>query len=217
MYRFISIAICCSTLFLLACAGPAPEPEPGMEVLQHARGEEMQVAADVDWGSYTKIILHNAPVAFIDGWRSNQERLHGKALSDEDVERFASGVSDQMASAIIRAFAGRGGYEMTSEPGPGVMVFQPNIVDLDITATGWVQNSILESLPDSRGRMTTEMVIRDSVTDELLAVAWQNQTDPRQGEMELTVNVNNTQAMRLMLRNFADWLHKQLEKTEANP
>ena len=106
---------------------------------------------------------------------------------------------------------------MTREPGPGVMVFQPNIRDLDITATGWVQNSILESLPDTRGRMTTEMVIRDSVTDELLAVAWQNQTDPRQGEMELTINVNNTQAMRLMTRNFADWLFRQLEKAKDNP
>lgn len=212
MYRLMTSAVLCFTTFLMGCAGPAPVPEPGLEVLQHARGEEMQVATDVDWNSYEKIILHSAPVAFTDNWRSNQERLHGKEMRDEDVERFAAAVSGQLNKVMYKTFSESGGYELTSESGPGVMVFMPNIVDLDIAAIGLVQNSILESLPDSRGRMTTEMVIRDSVSNKLLAVAWQDQTDPRQGDMEMTTNVSNTQAIRLMSQNFASWLLKQLEK-----
>ena len=51
--------------------------------------------------------------------------------------------------------------------------------------------------------------------DELLAVAWQRQNDPRRGEMEMTVNVSNEQAFRLMSRNFARWLLKQLDEAKS--
>lgn len=215
MFRFTIFAMLFVTVLLLGCAGPEPVPESGMEVIQHARGEEMQVATGVDWNSYTKIILHTAPVAFTENWRKNQERLHGREMRDVDVQRIEDAVSGQLSRAMHRAMVERGGYELTSEPGPGVMVFMPNIVDLDITATGWVESSILESLPDTRGAMTTEVVIRDSVSDELLAVAWQQQRDPRRGDLERTVNVNNSQAIRLMSQHWADWLLKQLEEAKA--
>ena len=215
MYRLVNYTFYCFTLFLLGCAGPAPVPEPGMKVIQHDRGEEMQVATDVDWNSYTKIILHSAPVAFKENWRSNQERIHGKKMRDEDVERIQAAVSDQLAKAMFKTLSERGGYEMTSESGPGVLVFMPNVIDLDVAETGWVQNSILESLPDTRGSMTTELVIRDAMSDRLLAVGWQDQSDPRQGDMEMTISVSNASAFRLMSQNFADWVLRQLEKARS--
>jgi hypothetical protein len=215
MKRFITYALLSLTTFLLGCAGPAPAPEPGMQVIQHGRGEEMQVATGVDWNGYSKILLHAAPVEFTDNWRSNQERLHGRELRDEDVERIKASVSGQLSKALVRALSERGGYEMTTESGPGVMEFMPNIVDLDIAATGWVQSSILESLPAYRGGMTIELVIRDSVSDELLAVAWQNQSDPYEYDMDRTANFSNALAFRTMSNTWADWLLKQLEKARS--
>jgi hypothetical protein len=215
MKRFITYALLSLTTFLLGCAGPAPAPEPGMQVIQHGRGEEMQVATGVDWNGYSKILLHAAPVEFTDNWRSNQERLHGRELRDEDVVRIKASVSGQLSKALVRALSERGGYEMTTESGPGVMEFMPNIVDLDIAATGWVQSSILESLPAYRGGMTIELVIRDSVSDELLAVAWQNQSDPYEYDMDRTANFSNALAFRTMSNTWADWLLKQLEKARS--
>ena len=217
MNRFKTFVMMCLTSLLVGCAGSAPEPEPGMQVIQHGRGEEMQVATGVDWNSYTKIILHTAPVEFRENWRSNQERLHGRDMRDEDVARIKAGVSGQLGRAMYKTLSERGDYELTSESGPGVMVFMPNIVDVDIVATGWVESSILESLPDSRGSMTTELVIRDSMSDKLLAVAWQEQRDPRQGDMEMTTNVSNAQAVRLMSRSFANWILGRLDEVRAEP
>ena len=215
MNRYPTFATLISTALLLACAGPAPTPEPGMKVLHHAWGEEMQVATDADWSGYTKIILHTAPVAFIENWRRNQERLHGKEIRDEDVERIRKAVSDRLVQAMSAALTEQGGYELTSESGPGVMDFQPNIVDLNVRATGWVQNTILEYLPDSRGEMTVEVVIRDSESDKLLAVASQQQSDPRQGDMERTLSVSNAHAFRLMSKSWASWLVDQLDQARS--
>ena len=214
MNRLIRFTALCGTTFLLSCAGPAPEPEPGLEVLLYGHGQEMQVAPDVDWNSYTKVILHEAPVEFMDNWRRNEERLHGRALRDEDVARIEAAVSGRLAKAMYETLSERGGYELTSESGPGVMVLMPNIVDLNIQATGWVQGSIVESLHHTRGSMTTELVIRDAVSDKLLAVAWQHQLDA-QSDMEMTTSVSNAYAFRLMSESFAVWILQRLDDLKA--
>jgi len=213
--RSLTFTTAVLALLLTACATPEPTPEPGMEILQHSRNEEMQVTTGVDWNSYTKIILHTAPVEFRENWRSDQERNHGITIRDDQMEMFKAAVSDQLAKVMEKRISEGGDYELTSESGAGVMHFLPNIVDLDIVGPGWVQSSIVESMTNSRGNMTIELVIRDSVSDELLAVAWQDQSDPQEGYMEMTNVVNNTVAFRLMMQRWTDWLLKQLEKAGA--
>ena len=203
------------SMLLLSCAAPAPTPEPGMKIIDHGRGQEMQVATDVDWGRYNQVILHEAPVAFRENWRRDQERLHGRALRDEDVEGIKDAVSGQLSKVMFKTLAESSDYEVTREIGDGVMSFQPNIVDLDVVAAGWVESSILESVSDSRGRMTIEMVIRDSVTDKLLAVAWQEQSDPRGGDLDSTISVSNAVAFRSMSQIWANWLLKQLDEAAS--
>ena len=214
-YRVFLIATAVFAALMTACAGPEPEPEPGLEIFRHGRNEEMQVAPDVDWSSYTNIILHNAPVEFRENWQRDQERIKGSAIREADIEMFKTNVSEQLDKVMRKRITERGDYELTSESGPGVMSFQPNIVDLDIRGPGWVQDSILESMTNSRGSMTIEVVIRDSVTDKLLAVAWQDQSDPQEGYMEMTNTVNNTVTFRLMMQRWNDWLFAQLKKARA--
>jgi hypothetical protein len=215
MQRLFKFTLFVTAMLLLACAGPAPDPEPGMEFLHHGYSEEMQVATDVDWSGYSKIILHTAPVEFMDHWIKKQERLHGKAIRDKDVERVKNVVAEQFAEAMRETLSEKGGYQLTSESGPGVMTFLPNITDVDIEALGLVQNSILESLSDTRGEMTIELVIRDSVSDKLLAVAWQKQSDPHEGEMEMTINVSNSLAFRLMSESWSNWLLAHLDEART--
>ena len=217
MNRLVLFTAFCLATFLLGCAGPAPTPEPGLEVLQYGQGQEIQVATDVDWNSYTKIILHTAPVEFADYWRRNQERLHGREMRDEDVARIEAAVSGRLAKAMYETLTEKGGYELTDESGPGVMVFWPNIVDVDIHETGWVQSGMIESVTQGRGSMTTELVIRDSVSDKLLAVAWQEQHDPRESDMEMATSISNALAFRLMSENFATWTLDQLDDLGAGP
>jgi len=212
IYRSLTFTTAVLALLLTACATPEPVPEPGMEILQHSRNEEMQVTTGVDWSSYSKIILHTAPVEFRENWKSDQERNHGVAIRDEEMEMFKTNVSDQLAKVMEKRISEGGDYELTSESGAGVMHFLPNIINLDIQGPGWIQNSIVESMTNSRGSMTIEVVIRDSVSDELLAVAWQDQSDPQEGYMEMTNVVNNTVAFRLMMQRWTDWVLKQLDK-----
>ena len=71
---------------------------------------------------------------------------------------------------------------------------------------------MVESVVNSRGSMTIELVITDAESGELLAAAWQNQTDPHAGDLDSTVSVSNSLAFRRMMESYSRWLLKGLEK-----
>jgi len=212
MNRLLTCTTAIFTVLLAACAGPAPTPEPGLEVLDYGRDREIQVAHDVDWNSYSKIILHTAEIEFRENWQRDQERTYKTTFREEDMEKFKAAVSGQFAKVMYKKLSDWDGHELTSESGTGVMRFIPRITDLDIQGPGWVQDSIVESMFNSKGSMTIEVVIRDSISGKLLAVAWQDQSDPQEGYMETTNTVNNTVAFRLMMQSWANWLLAELDK-----
>ena len=214
MHRLLTLITALFTTLLLACAGPAPQPQPGMEVIHWGNHEEMQVASDVDWSRYTKIVLHSAQVEFRENWVRDQERLHGSPVREEDVERIRKGVAGQFDKVMYETLSDRGGYEMASEDGAGVMRFSPRIVELDVAAPGRLDRSMVESSTYTRGSMVIELVIHDSVSGELLAAAWQRQSDPHEGDV-VSTSVSNTLAFRRMMQNWADWLIEHLEEAGA--
>jgi hypothetical protein len=186
-----------------------------MEIIHWGEHEEMQVATGVDWDNYTKIVLHTAPVEFRENWVRDQERIAGSPVREQDVERIRSGVSDQFGKVMYQALSRQGGYEMTAESGPGVLRFSPRIVDLDILAPGRMHRSMVEASVNYRGSMTIELVIHDSESGELLAAAWQRQSDPHEGDVD-TASVSNTLAFRRMMQNWAGWLLAHLEEAGAS-
>jgi hypothetical protein len=183
-----------------------------MKIVQYDRGGEMQAATGVDLAGYTKVILHTAPVEFREHWVKDQERINGKPFLEEDVERLKKGVSDQFNKVMYEALSEKGGYDMTGDIGPGVMLFSPSIVDLDIRDHGLGQAAMVESAVYSRGGMTIELVITDAESGELLVAAWQEQSDPHEGDLDSTTSVSNSLAFRRMMESYGRWLLKGLEK-----
>lgn len=208
MKRFyISITV----LLIAACAAQAPVPDPGFEVVDYDRDGAIQVAFDVDWNAYTKVILEPATVEFRENWVRDQERLYDKTIRESDEERIKTSASDLLAKVLTRELPDDGGYEIIDEAGAGVMRWTPRIVDLDIIAPDRVSDTISESLVDSQGRMTIELEIHDSVSGKLLAKASQYQSDPYKGYMERTTSATNAVAFRLMMLRWTDWLFEQLD------
>ena len=209
------IIISTTMLLITACAAQAPAPDPGIEVIYYDRHSEFQVASDVDWNSYGKVLLEKASVEFRDNWVRDQKRLYDKNIRETDEERIKTSASDLLAKVITRELPGDGGYEITDEAGAGVMRWTPRIVKLDIVAPDRVSDTISDSLVDSQGSLTIELDIHDSVSGKLLAKASQYQSDPYKGYMERTTSATNAQAFRLMMLRWTDWLFEQLDSVRV--
>ena len=105
-----------------------------------------------------------------------------------------------------------GDYALSDAEGEGVMRITPAIVDLDIIAPDRMRQNMGYALADSKGRMTLELQISDSVSDDLLAQITDSREDSRVGYFEWTTTIQNRLAARNILQLWARRLDKWLEE-----
>ncbi len=113
---------------LAGCAAtkPGPVPQytgflPDYSLLKEGKkgqAERVYIKPDVDWDSYTKILLD--PVTI---WRGKESQLNG--ISQQDSQAMA----DYFYSLIYKKFAQN--YQMVDKPGPNTLRFSVAIVKLE--------------------------------------------------------------------------------------
>ena len=210
MHRIKLRAALILTTLLLACAGPAPKPDPGFEVIEHDRAGEIQAAEGIDWGGYTKVLLAPATVEFREDWVKDQRRVHDNSIRDKDEERIKSELSNTLDELLFRELTDKG-FTVTNESVAGSVLFRPRIVDLDIYLPARTKSYIGFSMIDSKGRMKIELDIFDPSSGELLLTSWRELNDPQEGVLELADSAGNQRAFYLMMRRWSDWLFDGLE------
>jgi len=214
--RFIFFASLVLSLSVAADTDPRESQGSGLDIIEQSRYGEILAAPGVDWSSYSKVQLENATVAFRENWARDLKRRSDLVVRERDEERIKSGLVKLLDEILTRELFVKEDYTMTGEAGVDVMRVTPRIVDLDIYAPDRVRDYIGGALADSKGRMTLELEIRDSVSGELLATSWQYQEDPYDGYMEQANSATNRQAFRLMLMRWASWLLEGLDKVRGD-
>ena len=197
-------------ILMSACAGPAPAPDPGFEVIEYDRVGEIQVAAGLDRGSMDKVLLAPATVEFRQDWVEDQRRKYDNTVREQDQQRIKAELSKALDQLIFRELT-ENGYTVTTESGADTVLFRPRIVDLDIYLPARSKSYIGFSMADSKGRMKIELDVFDPVSGDLLLTSWRNLSDPQDGVLELTDSASNQRAFYLMMRRWADWLFEALD------
>jgi hypothetical protein len=209
--KFILFASLVLSLSVAADTDPREPQDTDLDIIEQSRYGEILVAPGIDWSTYSKVQLEKATVAFRENWARDLKRHSDLVIRERDEERIKSGLVSLLDEVLTQELFLKEDFTMTDESGADVMRITPRIVDLDIYAPDRVRNYIGGALADSKGRMTLELEIHDSVSGELLATSWQYQEDPYDGYMEQANSVTNRQAFRLMLLRWATWLREWLK------
>ncbi len=190
-------------------------PGPGLEIVEKSRHSEIQVAADVNWTSYSRIQLDRATVKFRKNWVRDQRNRSGIIIKEKDEARIKSDLADLLDEVLKQELSEKAGYVFVDESGADVMRVIPRVVDLDVVAPDRVRDYIGHSLTDSQGFMTLELDFHDSINGELLATTSQYREDPIKGYLEWTTSVTNRRAARLMLGRWSTWLSEWLNEART--
>jgi hypothetical protein len=204
--RFISFTLLVLSLSATADTDPSQTPDTDLDIIEQDRYGEILAAPGVDWSIYPKVQLEKATVALRENWARDLKRRSNITIRERDEERIKSDLAKLLDEILTKEFFLKEDFIMTDESGEDVMRVTPRIVDLDVYAPDRVRDYIGGSLADSKGRMTLELEIHDSVSGELLATSWQYQEDPYKGYMEEANSPNNRRAFRLMLIRWSSWL-----------
>jgi len=97
------------------------------------------------------------------------------------------------------------------------MRITPRITNLNIYAPDRMRDHIGSSFADSKGNMTLELEIYDSVSGTLLARMVDSQEDRQKGYMEWATSGTNRRAARFMFIRWADKLREWLINARTSP
>ena len=163
-----------------------------------------------DWSGYTAIQLEKAPVEFRKHWARDQRNRNNNRPTEKSMDRIKTKLSELLDEVFRQELTKNDAFMLSESSAEGVLRITPRIVDLDVIAPDRMRNHIGYSLTDSKGYMTLELDIHDSVSGKLLARMTDTREDQRDGWWEWTTSVSNTRAARFMLIRWSSDLREWL-------
>lgn len=206
---------------LLAATAAAKDSLPqvshdGLHLVKDTKLRAVYMRPGADLEEYDKVALLDAYVSFRKNWQRdyNEQTLNlMDRVSDKDMKK----IRDELAELFNEVFSEvltKGGHQVVTEGGAGVLVVQPAIVNLDVTAPDTMSPGMERSFATSAGQMTLYMQLYDGKTGDIIARV----IDPKAAGNEF-VQVRNSVTNRAdaerVLRRWATILNDHLATVGA--
>jgi hypothetical protein len=216
LYNFlIASTFCLLSVSVPANTGEAAQDRDQLQLIKKSSHGELRMDSGADWGRYSGIELQRATVSFRKHWARDQRNRSGNRPTEESMQRIKTSLSDLLDEVFKRELSVKDGFAMSNSGGTNVLRITPRIVNLDVVAPDRMRDHIGYSLADSKGSMTLELEISDSVNGSLLAHMTDNRSDPQRGYYEWTTTGTNLRAARFMFIRWAKKLRKLLVEAGA--
>lgn len=126
----------------------------------------------------------------------------------------------ELATLVQETFAkvlGEGGYEVVQAAGEGVLLVEPDIVDLYVNAPDPMEPGRSRTYVLNAGEMTLALGLRDSVTGTLLARARDRKRGTEYPWLTIADRVLNRAEAERALAGWARQLRQNLDAARATP
>jgi len=218
MKKYFCAFLFALTVFLQPCVALAETPAAeqatdSLPLVKKNLHGELRLDAGANWSKFTQIKLEKATVEFSENWARDQRSRSGNLPTEENMGRIKSELSELLDDVFKQQLTKDDIYTITDTDGENVMLITPRIVNLNIYAPDRMRNYIGFTLADSKGNMTLELEVHDSVSGALLARIIDSRQDPGTGHLEWTTSGNNRQAARFMFIRWAEKLRDLLIET----
>jgi len=177
------------------------------------RAVYMKPGANLD--EYDKVALLACYVAFQKDWQrnyNNETMSLSNRISDKDMKKIRDKLAEEF-NKIFTEVLTKGGHQMVTEGGSGVLVVQPAIVNLEITAPDTMAPGET-TFSANAGQMTLYMQLHDGKTGDIIARV----IDPEAlggNFAQIRNSVTNMADADRVLRRWATILSDHLEAVSA--
>jgi len=210
-YSFLVLVATSPLSYVLMAGSSAPEQSTdGLELVEKTLHGQFYLNTRADWSRFTGVQLEKATVEFRKHWARDQKYRNGNRPTEENMGRIKSDLSELLDEIFRQELSKNNGFLMSDVSGENVMRITPRITNLNIYAPDRMRDHIGSSFADSKGSMTLELEIYDSVSGTPLARMTDNREDPQKGYMEWTTSGTNRRAARFMFIRWANKLNDVL-------
>lgn len=217
LLRLAGVAILLSVSLNLAAKDEPPAvTEEGLVLVKNSDFALVYRDPDADLRGYDSIMATKTEVAFRKNWRRDQNRSSAALrVTENDMDRIKDQLSEEFDQVFSEILTEDDGWAIVETPGENVLLLRPAIINLDVFAPDIQRAGRSQTYAEQAGEMTLYLEIRDSVTGALIAKGLDRKADRRRGYMQWQNRVQNTQAARTILKEWANSLREGLDHAVA--
>ena len=200
-----------ATGLLAACATGSKMPmvtEDGLEKIEVKNIDTVYWKPGAELADYSSVLIEKPEVSFRKNWLRDQNRNRvslASRVTEEDVQRISSELGDAFVERFTQQLES-GGYDVVSSAGPGVLVLQPEIVNLDVAApdVSMREPGITRTFTvDTTGEMTLEMDMLDGASSDVIGRAIDRSESRNPSVLQVTNSVTNRADANMILDRWA--------------
>lgn len=226
MKRFIQITATLITLVLFSTSAMAWKSYPdhtddGLDRVKSRKVDALYKKEGADLKPYTKVRIEDCSVAFRKNWMrdQNSDRVGvSNRIKTEDMNKIQDGLAEIFREEFTKELQD-GGYQVVEEDGEDVLLLQPAIVDLDVSAPdiGMRQPGMVTTYTTSAGEMTLKMDFLDSSTNALIGRVIDRREDNSSGnQIQYSNSITNRADAERIIRSWANLLIKALDEAKKS-
>ena len=213
-----STAVILSMLLAATLLAKDPLPEvshDGLHLMKDTKLRVVYMKPGANLDEYDKVALLACYVAFQKDWQRNYNNETASLMnriSDKDMKKIRDKLAEQFNKVFTEVLT-KGGHQMVTDGGSGVLIVQPAIVNLQITAPDTMSPGEA-TFSANAGQMTLYMQLHDGKTGDIIARV----IDPEAigGDFaQIRNSVTNMADANRVLRRWATILSDHLEAVSA--
>lgn len=207
--RSAAIIILCATIALvpaavLSAAEPAPQvTKEGLELRKQTKQRIVYMRPGAVFTQYNRVAILDPYIEFSQTWLrdyNNSVRDMSRRVSDSDLERAKKDLSAQFRKIFEKELT-KGGYQITNDAAPDVLVLRPALVNIEVSAPDLMTPGRSATYAESAGQMTLYLELWDSTSNTILARVVDAQSDSNTFGQRTSSVTNRAAADRIL----ADW------------
>jgi Protein of unknown function (DUF3313) len=220
MLRMRTVLPLCAAVVIIACAAPGTpidqvSTEDGLQRMEVKGVDAVYRKPEADVSKYDKLLLRPITVAFRKDWDPTKDSAL-YSMHPPDREKIKTGLAENFAEVFTQELT-KGGYQVVTEPAPDVLELQAAIIDLYINAPDVSMQTAgrVRTYSVDAGEMTLVAELRDSITGELVARAYDHKSGTNTGLMQPANQVWNTAEARRAMQTWARVLVQRLDAVKG--
>lgn len=197
------------------------QTDDGLDRVTHKKVDAVYWKEGASLAGYNRVRIDDVSVSFRKNWLRDQNtgrRSIADRVTAEDMDEIRNALAEAFREQFTRQLE-KGGYTVVDENGEDVLLLQPSIIDLDVTApdTGLRTPGMTRTYTTSAGEMTLNLEFRDSATNALIGRAIDRREDHSAGTIQYSNSITNRADANRMLSRWAGILRQALDDAhEAN-
>ena len=205
------LSLVLATALLTGCATDSNMPkvtEDGLEKIEVKNVDTVYWKPGETLANYSSVKIEKPEVSFRKNWLRDQNRNRvslSSRLTEDDMQKIASELADAFVERFTRQIES-GGYGVSNSAGPGVLVLQPEIVNLDVVApdVSMREPGMQRTFTvDTTGEMTLQMDMLDGGSNTVIGRAIDRSETRNPSVMQVTNSVTNRADANMILDRWA--------------